>query len=83
MVGGGGGGGDPDDGELPLHATRTQRISARTPNSSAPFVNKGARSANQEIAYDLQALKRATIVGEATGGGAHPVGPRKLDDWFT
>jgi len=29
-------------------------------------------SAGEEFAYDLQALDRALIVGEATGGGAHP-----------
>lgn len=30
-------------------------------------------SAAEAFAYDLQSLKRATIVGEATGGGAHPM----------
>ena len=29
-------------------------------------------SAAEGFAYDLQALDRATIVGERTGGGAHP-----------
>ncbi len=29
-------------------------------------------SAAEEFAYSLQVLKRATIVGETTGGGAHP-----------
>jgi C-terminal processing protease CtpA/Prc len=29
-------------------------------------------SAAEEFAYDLQCLKRATVVGETTGGGAHP-----------
>jgi hypothetical protein len=29
-------------------------------------------SAGEEFAYDLQTQKRATIVGETTGGGAHP-----------
>jgi retinol-binding protein 3 len=29
-------------------------------------------SAAEELAYDLKALKRATIVGEVTGGGANP-----------
>ncbi|MEO1137432.1 MAG: S41 family peptidase, partial [Pseudomonadota bacterium] len=29
-------------------------------------------SAAEALAYDLQALDRATIIGEASGGGAHP-----------
>lgn len=34
----------------------------------------------EELAYDLQALGRATIVGERTMGGAHPVHPFPLTD---
>jgi C-terminal processing protease CtpA/Prc len=30
-------------------------------------------SGAEEFAYDLQMLKRAVVVGEASGGGAHPV----------
>ena len=39
-------------------------------------------SGAEEFAYNLKALKRATIVGEVTGGGAHPVGPRPVGDDF-
>jgi CubicO group peptidase (beta-lactamase class C family) len=39
-------------------------------------------SAAEEFSYDLQNLKRATIVGETTGGGAHPVEFRRLTDGF-
>jgi hypothetical protein len=39
-------------------------------------------SAAEAFAYDLQTTKRATIVGEVTGGGAHPTHPVPLDDHF-
>jgi hypothetical protein len=39
-------------------------------------------SGAEEFSYDLQSLKRATIVGEATGGGAHLVRPERVDDRF-
>ena len=36
------------------------------------LTSKSTFSAPESFAYDLQALKRAVIVGEVTGGGAHP-----------
>ena len=39
-------------------------------------------SGGEELAYDLQALKRGVIVGEVTGGGANPGGPRPLGHHF-
>jgi hypothetical protein len=39
-------------------------------------------SGAEEFTYNLKNLKRATIVGETTGGGAHPVAPHRLDDRF-
>ena len=39
-------------------------------------------SGAEEFSYDLQSLKRATIVGEVTGGGAHPVRGQRIDDRF-
>ncbi len=39
-------------------------------------------SGAEEFSYDLQTLKRATIVGEVTGGGAHLVRPERVDDRF-
>jgi C-terminal processing protease CtpA/Prc len=40
-------------------------------------------SGGEEFAYDLKVLKRALIVGETTGGGAHLIAPRQIDDHFT
>ena len=39
-------------------------------------------SGAEEFAYDLQTTRRATIVGEVTGGGAHPTDGKRLDDHF-
>lgn len=39
-------------------------------------------SGAEEFSYNLQNLRRGTIVGETTGGGAHPVRPVRLDDRF-
>jgi retinol-binding protein 3 len=39
-------------------------------------------SGAEEFSYNLKALKRATIVGETTGGGAHPVNGQRIDDHF-
>jgi|SRR5262245_8850062 len=39
-------------------------------------------SGAEECAYNLQTQKRATIVGETTGGGAHPGGMAPLGDRF-
>jgi hypothetical protein len=46
------------------------------------FVLTSARtfSGGEDLAYTLQAQQRATVVGEATAGGAHPTEPRALDD---
>ena len=39
-------------------------------------------SGAEEFSYNLKMLKRTTIVGETTGGGAHPVSGHRIDDHF-
>src|SRR5262249_44829150 len=46
------------------------------------LTSKRTFSAAEEFAYNLQTLKRVTIVGEMTGGGARPGGTRPIDDHF-
>jgi hypothetical protein len=40
-------------------------------------------SGGEEFSNNLKVLKRATIVGEVTSGGAHPVAGHRIDDRFT
>lgn len=47
------------------------------------LTNKRTFSAGEEFAYNLQAQHRAIIVGERTGGGAHPVAPEPVGNNFT
>jgi C-terminal processing protease CtpA/Prc len=48
------------------------------------FVLTSARtfSGAEEFSYNLKNLKRGTIIGEKTGGGAHPVSGHRIDDHF-
>lgn len=46
------------------------------------LTSKRSFSAAEALAYALQAMGRATIVGETTGGGAHPFEYRKVSDHF-
>ena len=46
------------------------------------LTNKQTFSAGEEFAYNLQAQHRALIVGERSGGGAHPVAPEPVGNSF-
>jgi len=41
------------------------------------------KSAGEEFVYTMQALKRATVIGEPTWGGAHPARPYRIGDHFS
>jgi hypothetical protein len=47
------------------------------------LTSKRTFSGAEEFTYNLKNLKRATIVGETTGGGAHPVSGHRIGDHFT
>jgi hypothetical protein len=63
------------DGQVPGNRYAKQPI----------FILTSARtfSGAEDFSYSLQQLKRAVIVGEVTGGGAHPVSGQTLGDGFT
>jgi hypothetical protein len=46
------------------------------------LTSKRTFSAAEEFAYDLQCLKRAKVIGETTGGGAHPGGGHRINEHF-
>lgn len=47
------------------------------------LTSKNTFSGAEEFSYNLKNLKRATLIGETTGGGAHPVSPHRIDDHFS
>jgi peptidase S41-like protein len=64
---------------------KTTELGELTYGSRKPvfvLTSPGTFSGGEELSYDLQALKRATIVGEVTGGGANPGGPVSLGHQF-
>jgi hypothetical protein len=47
------------------------------------LTSKRTFSGAEEFTYNLKNLKRATIIGETTAGGAHPTAGHRIDDHFT
>ena len=46
------------------------------------LTSKETFSGGEEFTYNLKTLKRATIIGETTGGGAHPVRGHRITEHF-
>jgi hypothetical protein len=46
------------------------------------LTSKRTFSGAEEFSYNLKNLKRATLIGETTGGGAHPVAGHRIDEHF-
>jgi retinol-binding protein 3 len=46
------------------------------------LTSRNTFSGAEEFSYNLQVLKRAAIVGDTTGGGAHPGGMRRVTEHF-
>ena len=84
-------GGQPLSGEYNRPANRHSAgvspdwVPGRRFGSAKPvfvLTSRKTFSAAEAVAYDLQALKRATIVGETPGGGAHPFEYRRIHPHF-
>ncbi len=74
------------EGDGPPGSARTYYADPRTPAyTDRPLyvlVDRRTGSGAEEFAYDLQALRRATLVGETTAGAATPGGYRPLAHGF-
>jgi hypothetical protein len=72
------------DGEPPItNSTYTEAVPG--PAIRAPLyvlISNETFSGGEECAYDVQALKRGTLIGAVTGGGANPGDTRRIDDHF-
>jgi retinol-binding protein 3 len=69
-----------------VEETKTTDLGALTYGAKKPvffLTSRRTFSGGEELAYDLQAFKRATIVGETTGGGANPGDMKQLGHGFS
>lgn len=63
--------------------TKPESAKVRFPNKDIYVLTSNRTfSGAEEFSYNLKNLKRATIIGETTGGGAHPGGMERLSDHF-
>jgi hypothetical protein len=72
-----------DGDEKVTESTFTEAVPG--PRITAPLyvlTSSETFSGGEECAYDVQALKRGTLIGAITGGGANPGETRRIDDHF-
>lgn len=63
--------------------TRPEQAKIRFPDKDIYVLTSNySFSGAEEFTYNLKNLKRATVIGETTGGGAHPGGMVRLNEHF-
>lgn len=75
---------DRDTGETLQHWTH-DRLDGKRYGSQRPVLilaGPETGSAGEDFVYTMQALKRATVIGEPTWGGAHPVISHRIGEHF-
>ena len=73
------------DGDLTEEFWTKESVPGKRFGATKPvyvLTSKRTFSAAEEFSYNLKNLKRATIVGVTTGGGAHPGGTMRINDHF-
>lgn len=75
---------DRDTGNSMQHWTDEKLDGKRYGGKKPVIILAGphTRSAGEDFTYTMQALKRATVIGAPTWGGAHPTRPFRLGDHF-
>ena len=75
---------DRETGNTVQHWTDDKLDGKRYGGKKPVLILVGPRtaSAGEDFAYTMQALKRATVVGEPTWGGAHPAAPYRIGEHF-
>lgn len=75
---------DRDTGNTTQHWTQDKLDGKRYGGKKPVLILVGPEtaSAGEDFAYTMQALRRATVIGERTWGGAHPASPHRLGGHF-
>jgi hypothetical protein len=73
------------DSGLTTQIWTDDKLDGRRYGSKKPVVilaGPDTKSAGEDFTYTMQTLKRATVIGERTWGGAHPTASFRLSDHF-